>query len=159
MQPVTRPNVRGPASATRMGLLVIALGGLVAAAVWLGPPRPAALPPGATPLVLLTQSWRPWPPSGFGCANFLVFPIRVERDGNALLFTRVDNGERQSIVWPAGYSARLLSGRAELVAPDGDVVARERDVINDLGGTEGDNGEIVLCRFDFASKPVVDHAP
>ena len=86
-------------------------------------------------------------------------PIRVERDGGAMVFTRVDIGERLSVVWPSGYSARLLNGRAELVAPDGSVLARERDVISNLGGGgSADNGDILLC-FDSATKPLVDRAP
>lgn len=75
-----------------------------------------------------------------------------------MVFTRVDIGERVSVVWPSGYSARLLNGRAELVAPDGSVLARERDVISNLGGGSADNGDILLC-FDFATKPLVDRSP
>ncbi len=75
-----------------------------------------------------------------------------------MVFTRVDIGERVSVVWPSGYSGRLLNGRAELVAPDGSVLARERDVISNLAGSSKDNGDTFLC-FDFATKPLVDRAP
>lgn len=143
-----------------VGLALVATGAvLVGAAVLLqGPSGPAALPPGATPLALLTQPPRLWPPSGFGCPAALVPPIRVERDGSALVFTRVDVRERVSVVWPSGFSARLVNGRAELVYPDGSVLARERDVISNLEGGSADNGDILVC-ISFASHPEVDRAP
>lgn len=123
------------------------------------PFRPAALPPGATPLAMLTQPWRLWPPSGFGpCHTALLPPIRVERDGGAMVFTRVDTAERRSVVWPNGFSARLMDGRAELVAPDGSVLAHEGDVISNIGGGSAANGDALLC-FDLATKPLVDRAP
>jgi len=92
---------------------------------------------------------------GFGCPMGLVSPIRVERDGASLGFTRVDTAERASIVWPSGFSGRLLDGRAELVAPDESVLAREHDVVSNLAGAAQDNGDILVC-FDFATKPLVE---
>ena len=61
------------------------------------------------------------------------------------------------VVWPSGYSARLMNGRAELIQPDGirQVLARDGDAINDLAGGAADNGDFLIC-FDFASKPVVE---
>ena len=118
-------------------------------------PRPAALPPGATALALPTQPWKPWPLGGLGCPMALVAPARVGRDGDAMVFWRIDIRERIVLIWPSGYSARLLEARAELVAPDGSVLAREGDVISNLAGGAADDGTILLC-FDFASKPVVE---
>lgn len=74
------------------------------------------------------------------------------------MFKRVDIGERMSVVWPSGFSARLVNGRAELVAPDGSVLARERDVISNLAGGAADNGDILIC-FDFDTMPLVDRSP
>lgn len=88
----------------------------------------------------------------------LVSPIRVERDGGAMVFTRVDIGERRSVVWPSGFSARLMDGRAELVYPDGSVLAGEGDVISNLAGAAADNGDTLVC-FDPGTKPLVDRAP
>lgn len=118
-------------------------------------PRPAALPPGATSLALPTQPWKPWPLGGFGCPMALVAPARVGRDRDAVVFWRIDIQERIVLIWPSGYSARLLEGRAELVGPDGSVFAREGDVISNVSGGVEDDGTILLC-FDFASKPVVE---
>ncbi len=75
-----------------------------------------------------------------------------------MVFTRAESGERYTVVWPHGFSARLLDDRAELVYPDGSVLARERDVISNLAAGEADNGDTLVC-FDLAAKPLVDRAP
>ena len=75
-----------------------------------------------------------------------------------MVFRRVDIGERVSLEWPHGFSARLLDGRAELVYPNGVVLARERDVISNLTGAAAGNGDIHIC-FGPASRPQVDHEP
>lgn len=137
----------------RVGLLLVAVALIGVVILVVRPFRPAALPPGATPLVLLTQPARLRLPFGSGCAIALVRPIRVERDADALVFTRVDNGERLSVVWPSGFSARLLNGRAELVAPERFVFAREGDVLSDLLGGADVNGDILIC-FDYPIQPV-----
>jgi hypothetical protein len=44
------------------------------------------------------------------------------------------SGGRVDLVWPRGFSAWLLDGRAEIVAPDGSVVLSEGDVFSDIIG-------------------------
>jgi len=63
-----------------------------------------------------------------------------------------------TLVWPNGFSARLLHGRAELVPPNGSVLAREGAVISNLVSAAADNGDILIC-FDFASTPRVEPSP
>ncbi len=75
-----------------------------------------------------------------------------------MVFMRAETGEHYTVVWPHGFSARLLDDRAELVYPDGSVLARERDVISNLAAGEAENGDTLAC-FDLAAKPVVDRAP
>ena len=49
-----------------------------------------------------------------------------------MVFADEASGNRLQVVWPNGYSARLMNGRAELVPPDGSVLARDGDVISHL---------------------------
>jgi hypothetical protein len=63
----------------------------------------------------------------------LLAPVEVVRDGDAVVFER--DGERVDLVWPRGFSARALNGGAQIVAPDGRVIALEGEVLeNYLGG-------------------------
>ena len=75
-----------------------------------------------------------------------------------MVFADETSGHRLPIVWPNGYSARLLNGRAELVSPNAAVLARDGDVISDLAGAAADNGDLLIC-MDFASKPLVEPSP
>lgn len=139
--------------------LLVAVALVAGAAVWLlGPSQSAALPANAAPLVLRTQPWRIWPPSGFSCPMAALTPIRVERDGGSMVFADEASGNRGPVVWPNGYSAWLMNGRAELVSPNGSVLARDGDVISNLASGAADNGDILIC-FDFASKPLVRPSP
>jgi hypothetical protein len=110
------------------------------------------------PLALRTQPWRLWPPNGFSCGMAALTPIRVERDGGSMVFADETSGNRGQVVWPNGYSARLLNGRAELVPPNGSVLARDGDVISKLASNAQDNGDLFIC-LDFASKPMVEPSP
>lgn len=131
---------------------------VVGVVVWLlGSSQPTVLPADAVPLTLRTQPAKLWPFS-FGCGMAALTPIRVERDGVAMVFADEASGNRVQVVWPNGYAARLMNGRAELVPPDGSVLARDGDVISGLASGAADNGDLLVC-LDAASKPVVEPAP
>ncbi len=115
---------------------------LVAGSAWLRF-QTASPASGATPVTILTEA-RPTPlPSGvaWGCPQARRGPLRVELSGSELVFISTANGARESIVWPYGFSARLVDGKAELLAPDGAVIAREGEVLDDLGGGLGVSGD------------------
>jgi hypothetical protein len=50
------------------------------------------------------------------------------------------------VVWPSGWAAWRVAGRAELDTPDGTVIAREEDVIeNEFGGSVGVDNAFHVC--------------
>lgn len=140
-------------------LLLVAIAVLIGSGILLlAPPRTAELPANATPLALRTQPWILWPPAGFGCPLASVTPIRMERDGGFVVFADEASGNRLPVVWPNGFSARLVDGLAELIPPNGSVLAREGAVISNLASAAADNGDILIC-LDFASRPRVEPSP
>lgn len=85
-----------------------------------------ALP--GTPLVLTTAS------SGGGCPDAALLPVRIDRDGDEMVFVSVATGDRVSLVWPSGFAARLVDSVPELIASNGAVIGRKGDVLDNLGG-------------------------
>jgi hypothetical protein len=129
-------------------VLLVGLLAIAAFVVWLIlPPTSAGLPPGATRLELQTQATRPGARLVLACPAAAFPDLLVGVEGSVMTFTRVggsggaetstNQGGRVEPVWPPGWSARLLSGRAELLNPEGAVVAWDGDVIRGLGGGGG----------------------
>ena len=126
-------------------LVIVILLAMLDTGTWLlFPPGTAGLPPGASHLELQTQPARFGSRVVLGCPAAVYPDLRVTSAGPAMVFIRVggSGGAEASTgpdgridpVWPPGWSARLVGGRAELVDPEGQVIARDGDVIRGLGG-------------------------
>ena len=131
-------------------IIVVALVILVAvvwrlAPIWTGP----SLPDGATRLHIATQS----PGLSFGCAAAALTPVRVEADHDDLLLVSVESGEPIQVVWPSGFGAWRIDGRAVVADPWGTVIGREGDVLDSLGGGDGGDGAFGICPFGIAPAP------
>lgn len=109
--------------------LVLAAG--MAAACSAGEPGDTAypLPQGVVAIELPTQPPRP---TGMGCVLLALPPVRVEWDASR----RVLSVGGAKVIWPNGYTARLLpTSRLEILRPDGVVVARDGDTVQ-FGGAD-----------------------
>jgi len=112
-------------------VLALALAAGLSAACSLGESETTAypLPSGAITIELPTQ---PPAPSGQGCVLLALPPVRVDWDSSQ----RVVSFGGEKVIWPNGFSARLLSsGRLEILAPDARVIARDGDTLQ-LGGSD-----------------------
>lgn len=88
------------------------------------------LPAGATRLEIATE-----PPNfNTGCAAAALGPVRVATLGAKLVLVGVASDETIEVVWPAGFAAWRVSGRAVVADPWGNVVAQDEDVLDNLGG-------------------------
>jgi hypothetical protein len=123
------------------GGLAVIVGALVAVKL-LGAPS------GATQLQLASQPGLPMP--GLGCANAPVGPIRVEDTGSVARFRMVPTDELLELVWPPGYTAWLATGGAVVLNGTRDLVFREGQILENLGGTPQDDGSWRICiSFDW----------
>lgn len=96
---------------------------------------PAAVPEGASSLDLRTAPPATRDVENWACPDAVLGPVRVLLDGNTVAFEWVFDGSAAELTWPRGFSAWLRSGRAEVVAPDGTIIARDQETIADeLGG-------------------------
>lgn len=110
----------------------------------LSPMWPApSLPPGAAPLALATAPAHLLP--AIGCSTAALAPARITVAGDELVLVPESGGEPIKIVWPTGWVAWRLAGRAELVSHDGFVVGREGDIVEGFGGGVGADDAFHVC--------------
>lgn len=74
----------------------------------------------------------PQPGAAEVCNQALFEPLVVGRTGDRLTFKGA--GHAATVIWPHGFTARVIDGRGALVDPSGMVIGREGDTITDLGG-------------------------
>ncbi len=108
-----------------------------------------ALPAGATRLHIATER----PSTTFGCPAALLAPARVTTSGDDLVLVTVETGETVPVVWPAGFAAWRVDGRAVVADPWGSVVGREGDVLDSLSGGFGLDDAFHICPVGIVTKP------
>jgi hypothetical protein len=125
---------------TLLAALVVVVAAVVVALapLWTGPPLPAS----ATRLHIVTDS-----APRLGCMAALLAPVRIAASDDDLVLVSVESGERVQVVWPSGFAALRVDGRAVLVGPYGNVIGWEGDVLDDLGGGGGPDGLFYVCGF------------
>jgi hypothetical protein len=126
------------------GVVTFALVALGVARLFTGP----GLPAGAQRLHIVTAG----PNLTAGCAAAGLSPVRVSTEGEELILVSVESGEPVRVVWPAGFGAWRIDGRAVVADVWGSVVGREGDVLDSLGGGEGQDGAFQICPYGIVTE-------
>jgi hypothetical protein len=77
----------------------------------------------------------------------LLEPTRIGTSGDEMVFVVPETGNPVSVVWPAGWRAWRVDGRAVLVGRDGTVIGREGDELPGYAGGVSDDGAFHVCIF------------
>jgi hypothetical protein len=107
--------------------------------LWPGP----SLPAGATSFRITTQAAQLVP--NLGCSTALLAPVRISTSGDEPAAIGVSTSQPVSVTWPTGWADWRRNGHAELVERDGNLVVREGDILDGLGGGAGDDGAPQVC--------------
>ena len=107
--------------------------------LYTGPPLPA----GAVRMHIATER----PNFSTGCATAALSPVRVTSMGDDLILVTVESGSPVAVVWPSGFAAWRMDGRAQIADPWGTVLGTEGQVFTGLGGGEGIDDAFHLCPF------------
>ena len=121
------------------GVIVVAIVALRVAPQFTGP----ALPAGAVRLHITTER----PNLSFGCAAALLAPVRVATSGDELVLISMGSGDTARVVWPSGFAAWRVGGRAVVADPWGTVIGRDGDVLEHLGGGLGADDAFHICPY------------
>jgi hypothetical protein len=127
------------------GLIVIGAAAWWALPLVTGP----SLPADATRLHITTEG----PSLPFACATAALAPARVSTSGDELILASVESGDTLNVVWPSGFAAWRVDGRAVLADPWGHVVGRDGDVLDSLSGGLGLGDDFHVCPFGIVTQP------
>jgi hypothetical protein len=128
-----------------VGLLLLVVVALRVAPLFTGP----ALPDGGSRLHLEAAG----PNVSLSCATAALSPVHVSTSGDELVLVSVESGQLVRVVWPAGFAAWRVDGRAVVADPWGSVVGRDGDVLDSLGGGLGSNDAFYICPFGIVTRP------
>ena len=79
----------------------------------------------------------------------LVGTMQAEHtDGSVCVWVVADSGQRNAVVWPRGFEARLVDGEVALVDDGGDIRAVEGDRVELGGGFRDDSPAVDKCGGD-----------
>jgi hypothetical protein len=109
--------------------------------LWPGP----SLPAGAVRLRLATEPAHLLP--ALGCPAAALAPARIAVSSDELILLSASNDERVKVIWPSGWAAWRVAGRAELVSRDGTLIGHEGDLIEGFGGGVGIDGAFHVCEI------------
>jgi branched-subunit amino acid transport protein AzlD len=68
---------------------------------------------------------------------------------SGLLMLQGEDGRTFSAIWPAGYSAEHRDGEAVVLDGDGDIAAREGDLLGIGGGGQDVSGTVTVCTVEI----------
>ena len=94
----------------------------------------------------------PWPGDGTTASSADVrlrdrpaHPDRIATVGEDLVVVPDGGSDPIAVVWPSGWAAWRLDGRAELVTRDGRLIGREGDLIEGFGGGVSTDDRFHVC--------------
>lgn len=91
-------------------------------------------------------------PSRSAFCGQAVIAVRIGHSGSTVTFNDAETGAVAYLTFPTGFTTSIASGSAELLAPDGTVVAREGETLA-LGGGGSGSKTFAVCTVNGVNYP------